>query len=358
MTSTGVSPVIDEEKMNAFLGKVLSDFGASLSSTLAYIGTKHGLYAALADSDGMTSAELAAKTDTNERYIREWLLNQAAGDYIHYDPTAGKYSLLPEQSVALTDESSPFYVGGGFYLLKAMAKAQPVIFDAFKTGNGMHWRDHDPELFLGTEQFFRPGYKAFLVSDWIPSLTGIDEKLKAGAKVADVGCGHGASAIIIAQAYPNSTVYGYDNHPESVETARRRADDAGVSDRVKFEIASATDYPNEQFDMIAFFDCLHDMGDPAGAAKHAYECLNPDGSLMLVEPMAGNTIEENFNPYGRTASAASVLCCTPNAIAQGGAGIGTVATEEVLRKEVTSGGFKDFRRTAETPFNRVFEARR
>jgi 2-polyprenyl-3-methyl-5-hydroxy-6-metoxy-1,4-benzoquinol methylase len=349
---------IDEDKMHAFLGKVVGDFGASLSSMLAYIGTKLGLYEALADSDGLTPEELAAKTATNERYVREWLLNQAAGDYVHYDSATGRYSMLPEQSTALADEASPFYVGGGFYLLKAMVNAQSNILDAFKTGKGMHWRDHDPELFLGTEKFFRPGYKMHLVNDWIPSLTGIEEKLKAGAKVADIGCGHGASAIIIAQAYPNSTVHGYDSHPQSIETARERAEEAGVSDRVKFDVATAADYPNEKFDLIAFFDCLHDMGDPAGAAKHAFECLADDGSMMLVEPMAGNSIEENFNIVGRTFSAASVLCCTPNAIAQGGIGIGTVASDETLKTEVMSGGFTKFKRAAETPFNRVFEARR
>jgi 2-polyprenyl-3-methyl-5-hydroxy-6-metoxy-1,4-benzoquinol methylase len=358
MSQAVQSAPINEEKMNAFLGKVVGDFGASLSSVLAYIGTKLGLYQALADSDGMTSAELAEKTGTNERYVREWLLNQAAGEYVYYDSATGKYSLLPEQKVALTDESSPFYVGGGFYVVKAMASAQPRIAEAFKTGNGMLWGDHDPDLFIGTEKFFRPGYQMHLVSEWIPALTGIDEKLRAGGKIADVGCGHGASSIILAEAYPNSKIFAFDNHEPSINHARRAAEKAGVGDRIHFEVASAADYPNNQYDLIAFFDCLHDMGDPAGAAKHAHETLDADGSVMIVEPMAGNNIEENFNPIGRTFSAASTLCCTANAIAQGGSALGAVASEEALKAEVTSAGFKEFRRATETPFNRVFEARK
>jgi len=359
MTQAAQSVQIDEDKMNAFLGKVVGDFGATMSSMLAYIGTKLGLYQALADSEGgMTSNELAEKTGTNERYIREWLLNQAAGEYVHYDAVTGKYSMLPEQRIALADESSPFYVAGGFYLVKALLNAQPRITEAFKTGSGLGWHEHDTDLFLGTEKFFRPGYTAHLMGSWIPSLTGIQGKLEAGGRVADVGCGHGASTILMAQAFPNSKFYGFDYHPNSIETARKRAEGAGVSDRVTFEIATAKDYPDNQYDLIAFFDCLHDMGDPAGASKHAFDCLADGGSVMIVEPMAGNTVEENFNIVGRTFSAASALCCTPNAIAQGGTGIGTVATEDVIKKEVTSAGFGEFRRAAETPFNRVFEARK
>jgi 2-polyprenyl-3-methyl-5-hydroxy-6-metoxy-1,4-benzoquinol methylase len=350
---------INEDKMNAFLGKVVGDFGATLSSMLAYIGTKLGLYQALANADGgLTSQELAETTGTNERYVREWLINQAAGEYVHYDPATGRYSMLPEQRVALADESSPFYVGGGFYLIKAMLNAQPRITDAFQTGSGMGWHEHDSELFIGTEKFFRPGYKAHLINEWIPALTGIKEKLVSGAKVADVGCGHGASTILMAQAFPNSRFYGFDYHPASIETARERAEDAGVADRCTFQVATAKDYADNDYDLITFFDCLHDMGDPAGASKHAFACLAQDGSVMIVEPMAGNTVEENFNIVGRTFSAASALCCTPNAIAQGGTGIGTVATEEVIKNEVTSAGFSEFRRAAETPFNRVFEARK
>jgi SAM-dependent methyltransferase len=358
MSTAGVSHSIDEEKMNNFLGKVVTDFGATFSSILSYIGIKLGLYEALAASDGMTPAELAEKTGTTERYVREWLLNQAAGEYVHYDSGTGKYSLLPEQKVALTQEDSPFYVGGGFFVVKAMLNAQQRISDSFKNGGGMLWGEHDPDLFVGTEKFFRPGYTAHLVNEWIPSLTGIEEKLKAGAKVADVGCGHGASTIIMAQAYPNSRFYGFDNHEASIAKARERAKAAGVSDRVTFTVASAQDFPGEGFDLICFFDCLHDMGDPHGAAEHAAKTLAADGSCMIVEPMAGNTVEENFNIIGRCFSGASTLCCTANSLALDGPALGAVATEDALREVVTSGGFTQFKRAAETPFNRVFEARR
>ena len=348
---------INEDKMNAFLGKVVGDFGASLSSVLGYIGQKLGLYEALADSSGLTPLELAAKTNTNERYIREWLINQASGDYVHYDPVTGKYSMMPEQAVALTDENSPFYVGGGFHVVKAMMNAQPRIAEHFKDGGGMLWGEHDPDLFVGTERFFRPGYTAHLVGSWIPALTGIEDKLKDGATVADVGCGHGASTIIMAKAYPNSRFYAYDNHAASIDNARAKAEAAGVAGRVQFEVASANDYPNKGYDLICFFDCLHDMGDPRGAAKHAAETLADGGICLIVEPMAGNTVEENFNIIGRTFSAASTLCCTSNSLATGGPALGAVATEDAIKEVVLSGGFGQFRRATETPFNRIFEAR-
>ncbi len=349
---------INEDKIHEFLGKVVTDFGATMSSMLGYIGIKLGLFNALAVSGGLTSAELAEKTGTTERYVREWLLNQASGGYVEYDPANGKYSLTPEQAVALTDETSPFYVGGGFYLVKALMNAQPRISDAFQNGGGMLWGEHDPDLFVGTEKFFRPGYTAFLVNDWIPALTGIAEKLNQGGKVADIGCGHGASTVIMAQAFPETEFYGFDYHEASIEKARQNAEKAGVSDRVKFAVAKAQDFPGENFDLICFFDCLHDMGDPTGAARRAFETLAADGSCLIVEPMAGNTVEENFNPVGRTFSAASTLCCTANAIAQGGEALGAVATDEALKNVVTSGGFTTFRRAAETPFNRIFEARK
>ncbi len=340
------------------MGKVVGDFGASLSSVLAYIGIKLGLYEALAGYGPLTPAQLAEKTATTERYVREWLINQASGDYVHYDPQTGKFSLLPEQKVALTDDTSPYYVGGGFYVIKAMMNAQPRITEAFKNGGGMLWSEHDADLFVGTEKFFRPGYQAHLVAEWIPAMTGIEAKLKTGAKVADIGCGHGASTIILAKAYPESQFFGFDNHEVSVNNAKEKAEKAGVSDRVSFSVASAQDFPNENFDLITFFDCLHDMGDPKGAAKRAFETLDANGSVMLVEPMAGNTIEENFNPIGRTFSGASTLCCTANALALGGSALGAVASEDALRETVQSGGFTQFRRAAETPFNRIFEARR
>lgn len=358
MSQPALTREINEDKMNAFLGKVVGDFGASLSSILSYMGLKLGLFSALADSEGMTPAELAKKTNTNERYVREWLLNQASGDYVHFDPTTGKYSMLPEQAVALTDESSPFYVGGGFYVVKAMLNAQPRITDSFQNGGGMLWREHDPDLFVGTEKFFRPGYTAHLVNEWIPSLTGIEEKLKAGAKVADIGCGHGASSIIMAKAYPNSRFYGFDNHNESILTARKRAEEEGFSDRVTFDTANADSVPENGFDLICFFDCLHDMGDPLGALKHANGILADGGSVMIVEPMAGNTVEENFNPIGRTFAGASTLCCTANSMALDGAALGACASEDQFRQIAEEAGFTQFKRTAETPFNRIFEARK
>ncbi len=357
MSSSSAPKALNEEKLNNFLGKVVGDFGAALSSTLVYIGQKLGLYKAMADAGGLTPAELAERTGTVERYVREWLINQAAGGYVEYDPQTGRYTLPAEQAVALTDENSPFYVGGGFYVIKAMSRAESRITDAFRNGGGMLWGEHDPDLFIGTERFFRPGYTAHLVGEWIPSLTGVEEKLKAGGKVADVGCGHGASTIIMAKAYPNSRFYGFDNHEPSIRHARRTAAEAGVTDRVSFEVAGASDFPGEGYDMIAFFDCLHDMGDPVGAARRAYETLAEDGSALIVEPMAGNVVEENLNPIGRTFSAASTLCCTANSLALGGPALGAVASEEVLRETVMAGGFKHFRRATETPFNRVYEAR-
>ena len=358
MSTAMPTPQIDENKMNEFLGKVVGDFGAALSSSLVYIGQKLGLYKALAGGDAQTPAELARKTSTNERYVREWLINQAASGYVSYDAANGRYSLSPEQAVALTDESSPFFVGGGFYVVKAMTHAVSRIEDGFKNGGGILWGEHDPDLFVGVERFFRPGYAAYLIANWIPALTGIEEKLKAGGKVADIGCGHGASTVIMAQAYPNSRFWGFDNHDKSIETARQRAKDAGVSDRVTFEVASADAVPDQQYDMVAFFDCFHDMGDPVGACKRAAEVLGKDGSALIVEPMAGNTVEENFNIIGRTFSGASTLCCTSNSLALNGPALGAVAPESAIKEVVLAGGFKEFRRATETPFNRIFEARK
>jgi SAM-dependent methyltransferase len=358
MSSTVPSKSINQEKMDAFLGKVVGDFGAALSSSLVYIGQKLGLYKALAEAGPLTPAELAQRTETVERYAREWLINQAASGYVEYDATSGKYSVSPEQAVALADEESPFFVGGGFYVIKAMLRAEPRITEAFRKGGGILWGEHDPDLFVGTERFFRPGYAAHLVAEWIPALTGIEAKLKAGGKVADVGCGHGASTIIMAKAYPKSRFFGFDSHEPSIQAARLRAAAAGVQDRVTFEVAMANSFPGKDYDMVSFFDCLHDMGDPVGAAKHAAETLAPDGSALIVEPMAGNTVEENFNIIGRTFSAASTLCCTSNSLALGGPALGAVAPEQAIRDTVLAGGFKQFRRAAETPFNRVFEARR
>lgn len=351
------TPEINPEKLQALIGKVVSDFGAALSSTLVYIGQKLSLYKALAASPPLTPAELAKQTGLVERYVRDWLINQAAGGYVEYDAATGRYSMTPEQIVALTDETSPAFVGGGFYVIKAMHRAEPRITEAFKNGGGMLWGEHDADLFIGTERFFRPGYMMHLVNDWIPALAGVEARLKNGGTVADVGCGHGASTIIMAQAYPQSRFYGFDNHAPSVEHARRAAEQAGVSDRVTFEVAEASRIPDHRYDLVAFFDCFHDLGDPVGAARRAYETLAPGGSMMLVEPMAGNNAEENFNAVGRTFSAASVLCCVPNSMALNGPALGAVAPEEAIADTVRAGGFKQFRRATETPFNRVFEAK-
>ncbi len=357
MSSPVEANQINQEKLEAFLGKVVTDFGAALSSSLVYIGQRLGLYKALAEAGASTPAELAGRTGTQERYVREWLINQAAGGYVEYDPAGGKFALSPEQAAALADEESPAFVGGGFYLIKAMTNAVPRIVEAFQQGGGILWGDHDPDLFVGVERFFRPGYRAHLVNDWIPALTGIDEKLKAGGTVADVGCGHGASTIIMAQAYPNSRFTGFDNHAPSIEHARRAAEEAGVADRATFEVAAADRVPEGPYDLVCFFDCLHDMGDPAGAARRAAAVLAEGGSALIVEPMAGDSVEENINIVGRTFSAASTLCCTANSLALGGPALGAVATEDALREVVTGAGFKEFRRATQTPFNRVFEAR-
>ena len=349
---------IDEAKLQAFVGRVVGDFGAALSSTLVYIGDKLGLYKAMATSGPVTPAELAGMTGTVERYVREWLINQAAGGYVEYDPLAQRYRLPPEQAVALADESSPFFVGGGFYVVKAMLHAEPRILEAFKKGGGMPWGEHDPDLFVGTERFFRPGYTTHLIASWIPALGGTQAQLEAGINVADIGCGHGASTIIMAKAFPRSRFFGFDAHAPSIDAARKAATAAGVADRVTFDVADATSFPNHNYALIAFFDCLHDMADPMGAARRACQTLEKEGVVMIVEPMAGDSVEENFNPVGRVFSAASTLCCTPNSLHFGGPGLGAIATEQALREVVLEGGLKQFRRATQTPFNRIFEARR
>ena len=357
MSAAGQAQSINEDKMNAFLGKVVGDFGASLSSALVYIGQKLGLYKAMSEAGPLTPAELAQRTNTSERYVREWLINQAAGGYAEYDSESGRYSLTPEQATALTDEQSPFYVGGGFFVVKAMTSAVSRIEDHFRNGGGMLWGEHDPDLFVGTEKFFRPGYSAHLVAAWIPSLTGIEPKLKTGGRVADIGCGHGASTIIMARAFPNSRFRGFDNHEQSIKHAREAAAAAGVSDRVTFDVADALTFPGDDYDLVCFFDCLHDMGNPVGAIRRTAEVMANSGSALIVEPMAGNTVEENFNPIGRTFAAASTLCCTSNSLALNGPALGAVASEDAIRDTVLAGGLTQFRRATETPFNRVFEAR-
>lgn len=351
------SPPLDATKLNDFVNKAVVEFSVIVSAALVVIGDKLGLYTAMADGKPVTSATLAARTNTTERYIREWLINQAASGVLEYDAEAQTYRLPPEHAVALTDTSSPAYVIGGYGMLTAMIRAEPRITEAFRTGAGMPWSEQDSNFFEGVERFFRPGYTANLVDTWIPALDGVQAKLEAGAKVADVGCGYGASTVIMAKAYPKSHFYGFDNHAPSIEQARQRAKEAGVADRVTFEVADAQHFPDHRYELVAFFDCLHDMGDPVGALQRTRKTLAPDGTVLLVEPAAGETVAENFNPVGRLYSAASVLCCTPNALATGPMALGTVATDSALREVAEAAGFTRFRRAMTSPFNRFFEIR-
>ncbi|HUY77852.1 MAG TPA: class I SAM-dependent methyltransferase [Ktedonobacterales bacterium] len=353
----GAPAAIDPEKAHQFMHKVVTDCAATVSVALAVIGDQLGLYRALADAGPATSAELATRTRTSERYVREWLINQAAAGYIEYDAQAGRYSLTGERAVALLDANSPFYLGGALMIALAMTKAEPRIRANFRTGAGMQWGEHDAYMFEGCERLFRPGYLANLVQSWIPALDGVQAKLERGAKVADIGCGHGASTIILASAFPNSHFYGFDAHRGSIEQARKHAADAGVADRVTFEVATSTTYPGDKYDLVAFFDCLHDIGDPANTIRHAHDALAPDGTALMVEPAAGKRVEDNFNPVGQFYSGASVLVCTPNALATGSEALGTVATDDALAAVVHAGGLTRFRRVLETPLNRIFEAR-
>lgn len=349
---------IDQDKLHAFLGRAIVDFGATFSAALIRIGDKLGLYKALAKSGPQTPAELAKATGTAERYIREWLANQAAGGYVTYDSANGKFYLSEEQAFTMADESSPVYLPGAFQVALAAVKAEEKLAENFKTGAGMGWHEHHHELFVGTERFFRPGYAANLVAAWIPSLDGVDAKLRSGGRVADVGCGLGASTILMAKSYPNSEFIGFDYHQGSIDTARQRAKDAGVEKRIRFEVSSAKTYPGKDYDFVTFFDCLHDMGDPAGASAHVRSTLKTDGAWMIVEPFAGDKLEENLNPIGRAFYGASTMLCTPASLSQEvGLALGAQAGEKRLREVVTSGGFTKFRRATQTPFNLIFEAR-
>lgn len=349
---------IDEDKVHEFVGKALGDLGGALTAALVVIGDKLGLYRAMAAGDPVTPAQLAERTGTTERSVREWCHAQAAAGYITYDAKTGTFTLPAEHAVALTDESSPACVLGGFQGMTAAMRATAKVTEAFRSGKGVGWHEHDPELFCGTERFFRPGYNANLVSSWIPALEGVEAKLQRGARVADVGCGFGASTIILAQAYPRSTFVGFDYHPPSIEAARDRAAAAGLGDRVRFEVASAKDFPGS-YDLVAFFDCLHDMGDPVGAAAHVRRTLGSDGTWLLVEPFAGDRLEDNIaNPLGRLFYSVSTLVCTQASLSQEvGAALGAQAGEARLRDVVTKAGFTRFRRATETPVNLVFEVR-
>jgi SAM-dependent methyltransferase len=348
---------IDQAKLDEFLGRFVADLGAAFHAPAVVVGDKLGLYKALAAAGPSTPAELAARTSTSERYVTEWLRGQAASGYVTYDPAGDRYRLTEEQAFALADDTSPAFVPGAFQVATSTAKDEPRIAEAFRTGGGLGWDAHHPDLWQGTERFFRPGYAANLVDAWIPALEGVEDKLVAGARVADVGCGHGASTILLAQAYPRSSFVGFDYHDRSIESARKAAAAAGVSDRCTFEVAAADAYPGGGYDLVAVFDALHDLGDPLAAAAHMRRSLAPDGTLLLVEPAAGERVEDNLNPVGRVFYSASLFICVPNARSQGGPGLGSQVPEATWREVLTQAGFGRVRRAIETPFNRVFEAR-
>jgi SAM-dependent methyltransferase len=348
---------LDMAKLEAFVFRAVDEVGATLNTALVVMGDRLGLYRAMAGAGPLTSTELAARTKTAERYVREWLNAQAAGGYVEYDPESGRYTLPPEQALALTDSESPAYLPGFFQIALGSVMDSPHITEAAESGDGVGWHEHNHNVFDGCERFFRPGYNANLLSSWLPALDGVVEKLDRGGTVADVGCGHGSSTILMAQAFPNSTFVGSDYHAGSIETARERARDAGA-DNVRFDVAPAAGFEGKGYDLVTMFDCLHDMGDPAGAARHVRESLADDGTWLIVEPRAGDRIEENLNPVGRAYYGYSTLLCTPASLSQEvGLALGAQAGEARIRDVVTTGGFARFRRAAETPFNLVFEAR-
>lgn len=347
---------LNEERLNAFIGKMLGDIGAAMNASLLVVGDKLGLYKALAQHGPMTSDELARKTGTTERYVREWLAAQAASEYVVYDATSGKFSMLPEQAAVFADEDSPVFLAGVGDIVAATLRDEPKISDAFRTGKGLGWDKREPCLFCGTARFFRTGYKHHLVQEWLPSLDGVVPKLERGATVADIGCGHGVSTVLMAQAFPRSRFFGFDYHQGSVEEARRSA--ASLGERVTFDVATAKTVPARGYDLVCLFDCLHDMGDPVGALRHIRSILAPDGTVMLVEPFAKDRLEDNLNPIGRIYYAASTMLCTPASLDQEvGLALGAQAGEGRLSKVAQEAGFTRFRRASETPFNLILEVR-
>ena len=349
---------VNPDKLNAFMGKMLGDVGAAMNASLMLLGDKLGLYKALAAKGPLTAAELAKATGTTERYIREWLAAQAASGYVEYDSASGKFSMSPEQTLVFGDDDSPVFLGAVGSLVAATFLDEPKISDAFKTGKGVGWNRRSECLFCGTARFFRTGYKHHLVQEWLPVLDGVVDKLNRGAKVADIGCGHGVSTQLMARAFPNSRFHGFDYHEGSIDSARQSAKDAGLGDRVHFDVHSAKSYPAEGYDLVCFFDCLHDMGDPVGAMKHVSETMADDGTCMLVEPFANDRLEDNFNPVGRIYYAASTMVCTPASLDQEvGLALGAQAGEARLRDVANKGGLTRFRRATETAFNLILEAR-
>jgi 2-polyprenyl-3-methyl-5-hydroxy-6-metoxy-1,4-benzoquinol methylase len=357
--STVERPVeVDGDKLMEFVFRAVGEVGATLNAALVVMGDKLGLYRALAGAGPLSPAELAERTGTAERYVREWLNGQAAGAFVDYDPDSGRYSLAPEQAVALTDADSPAYLPGLFQTAIGSVIDSPTIIERARSGDGFGWHEHVHDVHEGCERFFRPGYNAHLVAEWLPALEGVVDKLERGGLAADVGCGHGASTILMAQAFPNSKFVGSDYHAGSIETARSRAEEAGVADRVSFEIAPAAGFGGQGYDLVTMFDCLHDMGDPVGASRHVRSALAPDGTWMIVEPNAGDRVEDNLNPVGRAFYGFSTLLCTPASLSQEvGLALGAQAGEARIRDVVTAGGLGRFRRAAETPFNLVYEAR-
>jgi SAM-dependent methyltransferase len=358
MATVNETVEVDGQKLEQFVFRAVEEVGATLNAALVVMGDKLGLYRALAGAGGLTPVELARRTDVSERYVREWLNAQAAGGYVEYDSLTGSYTLPPEQAIALTDDTSPAYLPGFFQIAMGTVIDSPRITEAARSGAGVGWHEHNHDVFEGCERFFRPGYNASLVPAWLPALDGVVEKLTAGAKVADIGCGHGSSTILMAQAFPNSEFVGSDYHADSIQTARARAQEAGVSERVHFETTPASSAPGAGYDLVTMFDCLHDMGDPVGASRQVREILAPDGTWMIVEPMAGDRVEDNLNPVGRAFYGFSTFLCTPASLSQEvGLALGAQAGEARINDVVTGGGFTRFRRAAETPFNLVFEAR-
>jgi SAM-dependent methyltransferase len=354
MTATTIDPA----KLEAFVGQALVELGATLNSALVLMGDQLGLYKAMAISGPITPLELSTQTGAAERYVREWLNAQAAGGYVTYDPETGRYTLPPEHAIVLTDETSPYFLPGAFQLMTASVRDEPSITKAARTGAGFGWGEHSQGVFDGCERFFEPGYANNLVGAWIPALDGVDAKLRAGASVADIGCGHGASTQIMARAYPNSRFAGFDLHGGSIARARESAASSDAPDNIRFDLASAKDFPGRGYDLVCSFDSLHDMGDPVGVARHVLKSLAPDGTWLIVEPFANDRIEDNLNPIGRIYYAASTLLCTPSSLSQEvGLALGAQAGETRLRQVATDGGFTRFRRATETPFNLVLEAK-
>ena len=350
--------VVNEAKLHEFIGKAVNEWGAAEGALITFVGDRLGLFKAMAGAGGVTPEELATRTGTHPRIIKEWLAGQAAGGFVKYNPSTGTYTLPEEQALALTDENSPAYIPGFYQTLVSLFKDEEKIIEAFKTGKGLGWGDHHHYLFEGTERFFKPNYVANLTTSWIPALEGVENKLKkGGARVADVGCGHGVSTILMAKAYPNSKIIGFDYHRPSIEWARKQAEKEGLKN-ITFEVAQSIDYPGDDYDLVTFFDCFHDMGNPAGAAKHVLQTLKKkNGTWMLVEPFSNDKLEDNLNPLGRLFYSVSSIVCVPASLNENGPALGAQAGEERIREMAMSAGFSKFRRATQTPFNLVFEAR-